>query len=235
MIEPVASVLAMEVPRIDDGEAQSALAPVLWLLEQADNGVKLTQTGALNRALVRDFAERWPGWWEADLFGPPNRETDVNRLWEIHQLLRAARLLRRRKSRLFTTKRGQALQAQPAELLKMLTDELLAGESFESACGELVAALLLSGIKGDFSDAIAERIRPALVSQGWEAGGEPPDVRDVSWAVASFLRPAEAIGLLEAEGSGSGRWRDRLVLREVGRAALLTVLHARVLTPATGS
>jgi Exodeoxyribonuclease V, gamma subunit len=40
--------------------ARSTLAPVLWLLERADGGVALTETGALNRALVREAVERWP-------------------------------------------------------------------------------------------------------------------------------------------------------------------------------
>lgn len=55
------------------------LEPALWLLEQGNDGIGLTQTGALNRALVREVAERWPSWWEADLFGPPHREDDETR------------------------------------------------------------------------------------------------------------------------------------------------------------
>ena len=54
---------------------EAATAPARWLLEAgADGGVALTATYALARAVVREAAERWPGWWDAELFGPPHRE-----------------------------------------------------------------------------------------------------------------------------------------------------------------
>ena len=212
--------------RIDPEEARDALEPTLWLLERANEGIKLTQTGALNQALVREFAERWPGWWEADLFGPPYRETDVNRLWELHELLRAVRLLRRRGPKIFATKRAQELQEDPAALLQLLTGELLSGDSFDAACAELAAEAILAGAKADFGESLAEQIRPAVIAQSWEADGEQPDVRDISWAIAGFLRPAEAIGLFERNGAPRVS-REPLVLRDVGRMALIAALQGR--------
>jgi hypothetical protein len=217
---------AAAAQRIDPEEAREALEPTLWLLERANEGIKLTQTGALNRTLVREFAERWPGWWEADLFGPPHRETDVNRLWELHQLLRAVRLLRRRGPKIFATKRGRELQEYPAALLQILTDELLSGDSFEAACAELAAEVILAGAKADFGESLAEQIRPAIIAQGWEADGEQPDVRDISWAIAGFLRPAEAIGLFQRKEAPQ-RLGEPLRLREVGRTTLIAALHPR--------
>ena len=221
------AVLLAEPLNVDPNAAQEALEPTLWLLGRANDGVKLTQTGALNRALVREVAERWPGWWHAELFGPPHRETDVTPLQELDELLRSLRLLRRRGPRIFTTKRCRELQEDPAALLQVLTDGLLAGESFEGACAELAAELILSGAKPDYSDRLASRIQPIILDQGWHAAGVLPDIRDISWAIAAFLRPAEAVGLLEREGGAPRYTSGPLVLRDVGRAALFSALRAR--------
>jgi len=132
VIEPVAAVLATESSSIDPEAAREALAPTLWLLERANEGIGLTQTGALNRAFVREVAEHWPGWWAAELFGPPHRATDVTPLVELDGLLRALRLIRRRSSRVATTKRGRALQADPPALLQVLVNGLFEGETFDT-------------------------------------------------------------------------------------------------------
>lgn len=61
-----------------DAHELVATGPVCWLPETAaaPSGTALTQTHALTRALVRAAAERWPGWWDAELFGPPHREAE---------------------------------------------------------------------------------------------------------------------------------------------------------------
>lgn len=127
VIEPVAALLAGESPTVDPVAARAALAPTLWLLDQADRGIALTQTGALNRALVREVAERWPHWWNAELFGPPNRQDDLALLCELDELLRQLRLVRRRGRRIVTTARGRTVRSDPPALLVTLASELLAG------------------------------------------------------------------------------------------------------------
>lgn len=134
VLDGIAATVSGEPPAIDPDGARSALEPTLWLLEQGNDGIGLTQTGALNRALVREVAERWPSWWEADLFGPPHREDDVTPLWELHQLLRELRLLRRKGRSVLTTKRGRELAGDPPALLEALATELLRGENFYAAC-----------------------------------------------------------------------------------------------------
>jgi hypothetical protein len=47
--------VSAEPPAIDPDATRSALEPALWLLEQGNDGIGLTQTGALNRALVREW------------------------------------------------------------------------------------------------------------------------------------------------------------------------------------
>jgi len=235
ILDPVAPVIAVGPPSIDPDAGRAALAPAVWLLERANEGIALTQTGALNRALVREVAERWPSWWHAELFGPPNREDELTLLRELHQLLRSVRLVRRTGRRIVTTARGRKLQADPAALLETLSTALLAGEGFRAACAELAVAQILTGFVADYSDALAKRIQPAIVAGGWQSSGEPPGVRDVAWGIADFLRPAEAVGLLERRESSSRFSRDPLVLTEAGRAALIAGLRARALAPGGGA
>lgn len=237
IVDPVASLVGGGNLAIDEGRAGDALAPTLWLLERAVDGVGLTQTGALNRAFVREAAERYPQWWDAELFGPPHRETDVSRLNELHELLRTMGLLRRRGKRVFATKRARELAADPAALLVTLATELLAGDGFWPACAEYAAALMLAGSPIDFSDDLAHRVQPVIAADGWQTGGEAPDVRDVGWAIAAFLRPAEAIGLIaeDREAQHGKRYSSRkLKLTEAGRPALVAALRARALAPYMG-
>jgi hypothetical protein len=106
---------------------------------------------------------------------------------------------------------------------------------FRAACAELAAARILTGVAVDYSDALAKRIQPAIVAGGWQSSGEPPGVRDVGWGIADFLRPAEAVGLLERREGSSRFSRDPLVLTEAGRAALIAGLRARALAPGSGA
>jgi hypothetical protein len=222
IIEPVSELVASPPPPISPDAASTALAPALWLLELSDAGIALTQTGALNRALVRDAAERWAGWW--------NAETDVALLCELHELLRRLRLLRRSGRRLLLTARGRKLLANPPALLLALATDLLAGDDFRSACAELAVALLLAGFEADWSEPIARGVHPAIVAEGWQSADEPPGVRDVSWAIADFIRPATAAGLIERQGDFPFH-REPLVLSVAGRAALIAALRARALAP----
>jgi hypothetical protein len=233
ILAPVAEILAADARPVEAETVRDAVAPVLWLLDRAGDGIALTQTGALNRALVREAAERWPAWWRAELFGSPSREEDVTPLHELHGLLRRVRLVRRTGRRIVVTARGRALQRDPPALLEALTRELLAGESFRAACAELAVALMLDGIRADYGDDLAGRIQPAIVAEGWQADGETPGVRDIGWSIAEFLRPAEAIGILSRGASSSRRSRDPVVLTDPGRTALNAALRARALAPAT--
>lgn len=79
-------------------EAEAAVEPLLWLLGRLADGVKLTQTGALPRVLVHEAVERYPDWWDNDLFGPAHREADVYPLEVLHTLVDELGLARRRTS-----------------------------------------------------------------------------------------------------------------------------------------
>src|SRR6266545_1577688 len=111
-------------------EIENATGPALWMLGTSVDGIPLTQTHALGRAVVREAAERWPSWWDAELFGPPHRETDLAVLHSLHDGLRRLRLVRRRGRRLVATARGRELAADPTALLSILADDLGASDPF---------------------------------------------------------------------------------------------------------
>lgn len=232
ILEPVAAVLFVDTPPIEPVIASNALAPALWLLERAQDGIRLTQTGALNRALVREVVERWPDWWYGDPSRPPYREHDVALLRELHGLLLRLRLVRRAGRRLITTTRGRTLHDDPAALLATLTAELLGGEGFAASCAELASALILSDGIVDYSGAIATQIHPAILAEGWRYDSHHPTELDVRWALLDFLRRAEAIGLIE-HVPRTTRQSSHLALTATGLMGLVTALRIRALAPAT--
>ncbi len=206
-----------------------ALEPVAWLLDAAVDGLALTQTGALNRALVRSAVEHFPNWWRSDLFGPPNREDEVAPLHEIHGLLRRARLLRRTKRRVVLTRRGAALRADPAALLAACAPDLIEPDGFPAACQELAGALLLSAPAGGLGwDQLDERMHAAIVADGWHAGEESPRLIDVRYAAAGLVRLLLALDLARLEGEHPSR---RLRVGEAGGEALRVALRDRAVAP----
>lgn len=182
----------------DEPDAMArAAAPAVWLLDAGVEGVPLTQTFALARAVVREAAERWPEWWDAELFGPPHRELDVRRLGELHAGLKRLKLLRRRGRTLHATLRGRELMGDRGALLRVLLDDLGGGDAFGDMVAEVVVAELAAGapVEDDRLTALARR---RALRDGWRGpDGQPPAEREVSWAVMEILSRGEAYGLIE--------------------------------------
>ena len=198
------------------------------MLELDGDGITLTQTGALNRALVREAAERWPAWWTGSSLARRTAPTNL-RFWStIDDLLRRSRLIRRAGRQLKITKRGTALRADPAALAVALCSERLTGDGFDRACAELVAALMLNGAAIDSSRKLAEQIHSAIVAAGWQSGGRAPEATHLTWPVGDFLLVAEALGILERTSEAS---RLRQGLSGVGRALLVAGPRARATAP----
>jgi transcriptional regulator with XRE-family HTH domain len=191
----------------------SALAPARWMLEAGANGIPLTQTNALARSVVREAAERWPGWWNAELFGPPHREADLAVLNALHDGLRRLRLVRRRGRRLHTTARGRELAEQPARLLEEFAGDLGAGDPFTTAVADSVAAALRAHDALGHDDLVATALR-RVSRAGWVGPeGDPPSDRGVSWEIGDVLRRGEAYGLFERRPDPG----ERRFLRAEGR------------------
>ena len=104
-------------------ESEEAIEPLLWLLEQLANGVKLTQTGALPRTLVRAAVQRYPDWWNSSV-GPPYQEAELYQLCVLHEFIDALKLARRQRVTLQLTPRRRALRADPQRLLSEVAASL---------------------------------------------------------------------------------------------------------------
>jgi hypothetical protein len=207
-------------------DVSEAVVVVGWLLDRAVEGIAMTQTGALNRALVREAVELRPDWWDTALFGPPNREDEIVPLERLHDLLRDLRLLRRSGRRLVATKRARTLLADPAALLGDCATALLAGDTFEAIVGELAAALMLAGERIEYGT-LERVIHPAILEQGWQSAGVPPTIHAVGAAIGHLLAGLEALDLV------TGTRRSGLELTSAGEHALHVGLRARALGPRT--
>lgn len=203
---------------MSEDTAARATAPARWLLGAGVDGIALTQTNVLARAVVREAAERWPEWWDADVHGPPHREADVRVLEALREGLRRLGLVRRRGRRLFSTARGRQLSDDPAALLHVLSDDLGGGDEFSEVVAAAVADALIGREQAARDDLNGSAARLAA-SDGWrDARGEPPSARDVSWTVTEVLCRGEAYGLIERRTvAGKPRWSLAFALTEAGR------------------
>jgi hypothetical protein len=225
------------LPREPTGAPSPAIGapePSTWLLDAALGGIALTQTGALNRALVRAAVERFPDWQSVELHGPPPREDDVYSLCEVHKLARRLRLLRRGGRKLFLTRQGERLRLDPAALFHACASRLIAAEGFEAAAQELAAAVLVSAGPVD-RHVLESVVHAAIVAGGWNAGGEPPGVYEVAAAAAGLLRLTQALGLVEYDyeyDGESGTARRELKPTAAGREGLRLASRWRGRQPA---
>jgi len=226
IIGGIADLLQAPAPGAD---YQGALEPLRWLLDQASgDGIALTQTHALNRALVHAAVERFPNWWNSELFAPPPREAELGALCEVHDLARRMRLLRRTGRRLVLTASGGALRSYHRGLFEAVARNVLAEEGFAAAVQELAAAILLREGEIDW-EKLDRTVHGAIVSDGWHAEGAPPSIRAIRSTIAELVWPARALGLIAYD---RGALDGRLSLTESGHSALHIALHTRAAGPA---
>lgn len=117
---------------------EEVLAAHLWFLRRAsETGFPLTAAGYLKPADVKEFGPRLP---EMAIVGLPfNREVNARPILNFRTYLRELRLVRTNKGVLTTTKLGNQLAENPAELWKLLADTLLPDdEEFDTSARLLV-------------------------------------------------------------------------------------------------
>ncbi len=202
-----------------ESEIASAFEPLLWLLDRGrEDGLQLTQTGALARAIVREAAERFPHWWDAELFGPPHQEAELVLLEALHTLAREAGLLRKRKRRLLLTARAKAVLREPESLIEAVAPHLYTSDPFQREVAELASAVLL--VERELTrDALTEIIHDA-VREDWRTEGGPLEERGVEHALAPFHHTMLALGALSDEPK-----RERLSLSDTGAELLACSLR----------
>ncbi len=125
-------------------EAAAAVEPLLWLLGRLADGVKLTQTGALPRALVREAVERYPDWWHTEVVGPPYREAEIYPLEVLHTIVDDLKLARRRSGILKLSPRGRELRVDPSALLSAIAS-MIAGVGGSRQLDLVLASLVAGG------------------------------------------------------------------------------------------
>jgi len=156
-------------------EAEEAIEPLLWLLDRLAGSVKLTQTGALPRVLVRAAVERYPDWWDTATVGPPYQEAELYPLGLLHDLIDELKIVRRQRSTLQVTQKGRALRADPQRLLSevaaTLAPELPA--ELDLPLARLVVdeqpdeiEWSLYGLLAPFNGIVVERRTPTAVTSG---------------------------------------------------------------------
>ena len=202
--------------------AAAATAPVRWLLEMASaDGVPLTQTNAFARTVVREIAERWPEWWNDELFGPPHREWDMPLVGALHEGLKRRRLVRRRARKLLITARGRKLAADPIALLYDLGLDLDGGDLFTG----MVANVIVEELEENAPCTREQLVRPAheAAQWGWRGpDGGPPSEQGVSWVVGDVLCRSEAYGLVDHQPDPAEpkSWHTLISLRPAARLVL---------------
>lgn len=211
------------------GDTEFAFGPLLWLLDRGrDGGLQLTQTGALARAIVREAAESFPHWWDAELFGPPHQEAELVLLETLDALARSAGLLLKRKRRLLITARAKAVLEEPATLIDAVAPHLFTGGPFEREVAELASAVLLVERKLTRA-ALAATVHDA-VHEDWRAEGGPLEARGVERALAPFRHTMLALGALSDQPD-----REHLSLRDAGAVLLARALRRSAMSARSGS
>jgi hypothetical protein len=203
---------------VDENDSHRATAPARWLLDAGVDGIPLTQTNVLARAVVRDAVERWPQWWDGEIHGPPHREADVRVLELLREGLRRLGLVRRRGRRLFSTARGQGLAQDTDALVSVLASDLGAADEFIEVVADAVTAALLDRDVLD-SDELAAAAASLTARNGWcDEQGNAPTATGISWDVIEVLARGDAYGLVERrERAQAPRWRLAYSLTPAGR------------------
>lgn len=216
------------------GDAAERLAPLRWLLGEADNqgGLGLTQTGALNRAFVIEATQRWQ-WWDLGFRGP-NRQDDVWQLGALFDLARHCGTARRHRRRLQLTSLGRRMAADPAVAWGAVVPWLAGADEFAQMMAE-TATLVLLDHDGELAAAdLWPTVAGLAAEQGWRVGGhggEPPGERDVGWATRQWLQLGDLFGLVHE----LGEWRSRRIrLTPAGEAAMVAYVRSRAAGPRSG-
>lgn len=202
-----------------------------WLLTRLAEGEKLTDTKALNRALVRDSVRERPDWYDREFFGEPNREFEVAPLEMAHYMLLGLKQVRRYKGQLMLTPAGRNLLG---DLLRDSTDESAAVMSSRmlyelltwmqaGTIGELLAVTVCKvGASGN-ELTISEHVDLALdVARAHGAIIPPrgPDYQEIIEPIYEVISFLQALDLCVFRSTGGRRVKNELVFTEAGRAVI---------------
>lgn len=208
LVGPLVEALA-EPPVPDD---LSGLAPLLWLLARAEQGLPVNRRLDPSPELAEEAGRRFE-------LGRDIGAVDTVGL--LVAVLSGLDLVRRRRRRLRITPRGRALLHDPAGLWRLVASSAWTAAKPSNAVAELALALLLRG--GPEREAtLAARIQLMLFRDGVSSEETLRGLRRLAWI-------AEPLGFLAVEGPiGTDRG---FALTDLGRATALASLRARATRP----
>ena len=211
---------------------EAVIEPLRWLVAKAEQGIDLTQSGYLARALVIEGVSTSGGGTGPSPLGPSPRCTNSASSASRPPDLR---LVRRKGRTLTATAAGRATLGD-AEHLWHLTCSTLGGpDEFDHVMAELVGLCLLDGPSED--DSLSVTIHPVLGALGWRVDGGEMTVGEVQSAVWDRLRWWIAIGVVDHRWSTWDReTRQKTApssewLTDPGHAAVIAYLRIRATRP----
>ncbi|WP_062521772.1 plasmid pRiA4b ORF-3 family protein [Demequina silvatica] len=176
-------------------QAETALAPILWFLRRAGDGLPLTAAGYLKPAVLKEAAAMLPA--QRDRPWAVTREVDAHDVLHFRLALRDLGLLRKYKDQIRATAAGTQGRDDPVQLWRYLASRLRpkAERTFEAQASTLVVLYLATNPEPRVP---WDNIAALLSAWGWrhpdgqaiEGYEIPAYVR--GWEVLLNLEPREA-------------------------------------------
>ena len=207
-------------------DADAAIRPLVWLLDQWGDEQPLTQAGYLKPSFVQSLQADRP-WTDAlPLDRPVKTELDDPVLLCLREWLQRVGALRKYKATLRRTPLGREMTIDPAGAWQALTRNLAGSDDWGTFVAETGLLFLLGAEEPISDDSPTEFVRDCAIEMGWQSTidgtTEAPSLQDVSWTFIDAGHVWDICRLTEYSGDWSNR---RIALTEVGRAAVLSYLR----------
>ena len=169
-------------------------ASLRLVLDLAEGGVRLTPAGRFPRALVRRVQQERPHWSWSDR--PASLEDDLLPLVGLHELVRAAGLLRLSRGTAYPTK----VSGDDLQVVRRVR-AWFAADPFREVLAVIVVAVLLAEHPCRFA-ALSGRVHAELGTTEWTIGGQPLSEHDVQGHLGWLLHLLIGLDMIVEDGEG---------------------------------